>query len=182
MTILNEYLLYLDEEKKDDEKKSKWKERAKKYGKIALGAAAVGAAAYAGKKAYDKSKEKKSLFSNLVKKHKDWRDKSNKEFKDRIERAKSNVAKEKAEKAARKEERVKAKADRKKRNEETTKSKYKRWERERERAKDEIKREKWLKALQDKKRKSDRKGPIDKIADKVKDWSVVKKLNKKLND
>lgn len=181
MTILNEYLSYLDEAE-DDKKKSKWKDRIKKYGKYVVGAAAVGAAAYAGKKAYDKTNQKKSTFGNLVKKHKDWRDKSNKEFKDKIERAKNNVAQEKAAKAARKVEKAKAKADRDIRNKEMTKSKYKRWEREKEREKDERTREKWLKSLQDKKNKSDKKGTIDKTIDKVKDWSVVRKLNKKLND
>ncbi len=73
MTILNEYLSYLDEKEEDDNdgKKSKWKDRLKKYGKIAVDAATVGAAVYAGSKAMEKYKQSKTIIGTIKKGYKD---------------------------------------------------------------------------------------------------------------
>jgi len=172
MNILNEYLSYLDEEEKEgEEKKSKWKDRLKKYGKVALGAAAVGAAAYAGNKAYEKHKYSKTLSGKL----------SNK-YKSVVSDYKKNKAAKTKVKAQKKADKEQDKADRLQRNKTTTASKYKRWKKERERAQDKITRDRWLNKLQSKVKGDEGKKPgfFKKWKDKRKEKGIVKKLKYKV--
>jgi len=169
MTILNEYLSYLNEE--DKEKKSKLKDKLKKYGKYALGAAAVGAAAYVGSKAIDKHNQSKTL-----------RGRFNKKTREGWENAKDRMAKAREERKERAAEKIKQKEKRHKRNVETTKSKYKRWKRSRERAQDTITRQGWLDKLQDKVKGDEGKKPgiIKRWKNRRKEKSIVKKLKYKV--
>lgn len=169
MTILNEYLSYLNEE--DKEKKSKWKDRLKKYGKIAAGAAVAGAVAYAGKKAYDKNQYNKSFKGKVVNKTKDV-------VKDFSDKRKEN----KKIKAKRKQDKKDAKIRRAKRNENVTKNRYKNWKRDRERAQDQITRDRWLDKLQDKVKGDESKKPsfFKRRRNKRKEKGIIKKLKYKV--
>ena len=167
MNILNEYLSYLNEEEKEGkEKKSKWKDRLKKYGKIA-----VGAAAYVGNKAYEKHKYNKSFKGKIVNKYEKV-----------VDNYKKNKASKKAIADKRAADKAKDKADRLQRNKATTTSKYKRWKKERERAQDKITRDRWLDKLQSKVKGDEGKKPgfFKKWKDKRKEKGIVKKLKYKV--